>query len=114
MSGERAERRAYPRYSVPDTAELIVAVAALGTGTQQGVVQDISRSGLKARFTQAALEAADRECLVRFLNVGDELEPRSTLGVVPRVETSSGYSLVAIEFVEPLEFLKVPAAQRDA
>ena len=114
MSGERGERRAYPRYSVPDTTELIVAVAALGTGTQQGVVQDISRSGLKARFTRAALEPADAECLVRFLNVGDELEPRSTLGVVPRVETSGGYSLVAIQFVEPLESLRIPARRRDA
>lgn len=104
-----ADRRACPRYQIPTTAGLIVAIGAPGFRPTDGVTFNISLGGLLARLSQKTFEGSEgTECLVRFLEVGDELKPHSMLGTIRRVEIRNGYFFVAVEFLEFLENLNLP------
>ena len=104
-----AERRAHPRFRIPQPSALAVAVGIIGARPFRGTAVDISRGGLSGRFeTTTRIDAKGRDCFLRFTEVGEELSPHSTVGSVRRVETRMGHVLVAIEFADPLERLDLP------
>ena len=101
-SEARAEQRLFPRYDYQ------VDVGILGYHPRSGVTVDISRGGVKVTIDEPVDNTARGEtCLVRFLNAGAELRPHSALGIVRRVETDEEHCVLGIQFVTPLEVLKV-------
>ena len=107
----RAERRAHPRFQIPQSSALnAVTVGILGAKPFGGMIPiDISWGGLNGRFANTILDAAEGQwCSLRFTEVGEEFSPHSMVGSVRRVETQTGHVLVAIEFTKPLERLDLP------
>ena len=101
------ERRAYPRFEFPREESQRVTVGPLGFRLTNGVVVNISRGGVKVRLDRMVFgEGQGEECLLRFLDAGEELRPHSVVGIVRNVsEDGTERPFVTIEFEQPLELL---------
>ena len=99
------ERRAYPRLLEVFAIKLGVELRTGGSTPASGSTINISRGGLLAAVD--ARMSLNARCDVRFLDSEDRVSPTETTGVVCRISLHGDDFLVAIEFDEPLEYLKV-------
>ncbi len=105
QSGESAvERRSYLRVEVR-LEDLQVTVGVLGFEATKGVVLNVSRSGLKVALSREISELlVGSDCLVRFVDLEDRVNPVVKVGKLRRMEADAEY---AIEFDSPLEDLNM-------
>ena len=101
------DRRAYPRCEFPPEESQRVTVGPLGFRRTNGVVVNISRGGVKVRLDRMVFgEGQGEECLLRFLDAGEELRPHTVIGIVRNVnEDRTERPFFTIEFGQPLELL---------
>jgi len=101
------ERRAHPRFEFPPEESQRVTVGPLGFRLTNGAVVNISRGGVKVRLDRMIFaEGQGEECLLRFLDPGEELRPHTVIGIVRNVnEDGTERPLFTIEFGQPLELL---------
>ncbi len=105
QSGESAvERRSFLRVEVR-LENLQVTVGVVGFEATTGVVLNVSRGGLKVALSRAISEPlVGSDCLVRFDELEDRVNPKTKLGKLLRMEAAAEY---AIEFDSPLEVLNM-------
>ena len=105
QNGESAvERRSYLRVEVR-LEYLAVTVGVLGFEATKGGVLNVSRSGLKVALSREISELlVGSDCLVRFVDLEDRVNPMVNVGKLRRMEADAEY---AIEFESPLEALNM-------
>ncbi len=105
QSGESAvERRAFLRVEVR-LENLQVTVGVFGFEATTGVVLNVSRGGLKVALSREISELlVGYDCLVRFVDPEDRVNPEVKVGKLRRMEAAAEY---AIEFDSPLEDLNM-------
>ena len=104
MAQDHVERRSYLRVEVR-LENLQVTVGILGSKPTTGAVLNIGRGGMKVTLSREIPNVlVGYDCLVRFVDPGDRVSPKATVGKLLRMEADGQY---AIEFAKPLEVLHV-------
>ena len=104
MPEDHVERRSFLRVGVR-LENLQVTVGVIGFEATPGVVLNISRGGMKVSLEhEIPKPLLGSDCLVRFDDLEDRVNPKANLGKLLRMEAVGQY---AIEFDSPLEALNM-------